>query len=270
LICPITTDIDIDFGVEGRGEVVKYIVEKYGKEHVEKFDLLGLKTLDVINHTQKLIRNKGGAYANFYISDIPEDDPATFKFFTEGYTENVFQFESDGIKYFLKQLKPDKIEELIALNAMYRPGLMPDILQYIDVKNGKRDINYLDPCLEDILKETYGIIVYQEQIMRIASRIAGYTLVEADNFRRKLSRGNKVEIDQEKKLFLENAAKQSFYAEKAGVIFDMLISFAGHTFNKSHAAAYAMIAYQTAYLKANFPEEFAEACTCIRTLQNDI
>jgi DNA polymerase-3 subunit alpha len=239
---------------------------QYDWNHLEKcglvqFDFLGLKTLDVIKHTARLIRGRGGEYANFNIDNIPEDDIATFTLFREGNTDNVFLFESEGIQYVLGEAKPETLTDLIALNALYRPGPMDNMQQFIESKNGKQKIIYPDPCLEDVLKETYGVIVYQEQIMRIIQRIAGYSLGAADLLRRTLWKKVKEIIEREKTPFLEGAAKQGYSADKARAIFDMLIPFAGYAFNKSHAAAYTKLAYQTAYLKANYLEEFKAAVT---------
>jgi len=224
-----------------------------------KMDLLGLKTLDVIKHTEELIRRRGGAYADFSVEQAPEDDALTFRMLSEGKSFEVFQFESEGMQNILKQAKPGSIEDLIALNSLYRPGPMDNIPQFVDSKNGKQKINYPDPSLEDVLKETYGVIVYQEQVMEVARIIAGYSMGQADLLRRAMGKKKKEILDKEKKSFLEGAAKQGYSSSKAGAIYDMLIPFAGYGFNKSHAAAYSVIAYHTAYLKANFPAEFMAA-----------
>jgi DNA polymerase-3 subunit alpha len=224
-----------------------------------KLDFLGLKTLDVIKHTEERIRGRGGEYANFSIENIPEDDEATFKMLGEGKSFGVFQFESEGMQKILKRAQPKTINDLIALNSLYRPGPMDHIPQFINAKNGKQEITYPDPCLEDILKETYGLIVYQEQVMRIIQRIAGYSLGEADLLRRDMGKRNNEILEKEKTYFLASAIKQGFPEDKAAEIYDMLVPFAGYGFNKSHAAAYSIVAYQTAYLKANFPAEFMAA-----------
>ena len=240
------------------------IATQYDMNHLEncgliKMDCLGLKTLDVIKHTEELIRNRGGEYAFFSVKNAPEDDAATFKMLGEGHSFEIFQFESDGMQNILKQAKPGKIEDLIALNALYRPGPMDNIPQFIDSKNGRQSIYYPDPSLENVLKETYGVIVYQEQVMQVARIIAGYSMGQADLLRRAMGKKKKEIIDQEKIPFIEGAAKQGFSPAKAGQIYDILVPFAGYGFNKSHAAAYSVVAYHTAYLKANFPAEFMAA-----------
>jgi DNA polymerase-3 subunit alpha len=224
-----------------------------------KMDFLGLKTLDVIKHTGELIRRRGGEYADFSTEHIPEADPATFKMLGEGKSFEVFQFESEGMQDILRQAKPDKIEDLIALNALYRPGPMDNIPQFVKSKNGEQAIRYPDPSLEAVLKETYGVIVYQEQVMQVARIIAGYSMGQADLLRRAMGKKKKEILDKEKITFLAGAARQGYSADRAEAIYDMLIPFAGYGFNKSHAAAYSVVAYHTAYLKANFPAEFMAA-----------
>ncbi|MDR0502602.1 MAG: DNA polymerase III subunit alpha [Treponema sp.] len=224
-----------------------------------KMDFLGLKTLDVIKNTEELIRLRQGEYSSFCVKDMKEDDEATFKMLGEGKSFEVFQFESEGMQNILKQTKPGSIEDLTALNAMYRPGPMQNIPRFVDSKNGKQPITYPDKSLEGILKETYGVIVYQEQVMEVAKIIAGYSMGKADLLRRAMGKKKKEILEKEKIPFLEGAAKQGFPESKAGFIYDMLVPFAGYGFNKSHAAAYSVIAYHTAYLKANFPAEFMAA-----------
>ncbi|MCL2763746.1 MAG: DNA polymerase III subunit alpha [Treponema sp.] len=246
------------------------VATQYSMNYLEpcglvKMDFLGLKTLDVIQHTQRLIQKRGGKYSDFCVEDAPEDDKNTFKMLGEGNSYGIFQFESDGMQNILKQTKPGSIEDLIALNAMYRPGPMQNIPRFVDSKNGKQKIVYPDPSLEGILKETYGVIVYQEQVMEVAKIIAGYSMGKADLLRRAMSKKKKETLEEEKIPFIEGALKQGFSAKKAGEIYDMLVPFAGYGFNKSHSAAYAVIAYQTAYLKTNFPAEFMAA-----NLTNDI
>ena len=223
-----------------------------------KMDFLGLKTLDVIKHTEDIIRRKGG-HADFKVEAAPEDDEATFKMLGEGHSFGIFQFESDGMRDILKRAKPGKIEDLIALNALYRPGPMDNIPQFIDSKNGRRAITYPDPSLEGILKETYGVIVYQEQVMQVARIFAGFTLGHADELRRAMGKKILEKMVKEKVKFIEGAKKQGYSEQKADEIFELLVPFAGYGFNKSHAAAYSVVAYRTAYLKANFPAEFMAA-----------
>jgi DNA polymerase-3 subunit alpha len=224
-----------------------------------KMDFLGLKTLTLIKNTENLIRRRGGEYAAFNINTISEEDEATYKMLGEGKSTCVFQFESEGMQNILKQAKPNKIEDLIALNALYRPGPMENIPQFIDSKWGRRAIEYPDPCLEGILKETYGVIVYQEQVMQVAQTIAGFSLGQADNLRRAMGK-KKIEVMvKEKEKFIAGAVERGFTKQNADRIFEILVPFAGYGFNKSHAAAYSLLAYQTAYLKANFPAEFMAA-----------
>ena len=246
------------------------VATQYDFDHLErcglvKMDFLGLKTLDVIKNTEELIRRRGGEYAAFSVDKAVEDDAATFRMLSEGQSFEVFQFESDGMQDVLKRAKPGKVEDLIALNALYRPGPMANIPRFIDSKNGRQAISYPDPSLEEVLKETYGVIVYQEQVMRVARIIAGYSMGQADLLRRAMGKKKKEIIDKEKIPFLAGAAKQGFSMERASQIYDILVPFSDYGFNKSHAAGYAVLAYRTAYLKANFPAEFMAA-----SLSNEI
>jgi DNA polymerase III subunit alpha len=221
-----------------------------------KMDFLGLKTLTLIKHTIELIRKRG---IEIEESRIPEDDKRTFDLLGEGKSTSVFQFESSGMQAILKQAKPSCMEDLIALNALYRPGPMAYIPQFIESKWGRTPITYPDPCLEPILKETYGVIVYQEQVMQVAQRIGGYSLGQADLLRRAMGKKKLEVMVKEKEKFIAGAVKNGFKAEDADRIFEILIPFAGYGFNKSHAAAYSVVAYRTAYLKANYPAEFMAA-----------
>ena len=229
------------------------IIEKCG---LVKMDFLGLKTLTLIKHAIELVRKRGVMLEE---DKIPEDDKKTFDMLGEGKSTSVFQFESSGMQGILKQAKPSCMEDLIALNALYRPGPMAYIPQFIDSKFGRTPISYPDPCLEPILKETYGVIVYQEQVMQVAQRIAGFTLGQADILRRAMGKKKLEVLMKEKEKFIAGALKQGFKAEDADRIFEILIPFAGYGFNKSHAAAYSVVAYRTAYLKANYPAEFMAA-----------
>jgi DNA polymerase-3 subunit alpha len=234
----------------------KNLIEECG---LVKMDFLGLKTLDLISNTEKLIRRKGGDLAQFKIEDIPENDPVTYKMLGEGHSTCVFQFESQGMQNILKGAKPNKLEDLIALNALYRPGPMDYIPQYIESKAGRQEIKYPDPSLKQILEETYGVIVYQEQVMQVAQIIGGYSLGRADILRRAIGKKKEEEMIKQKALFREGAIENKFSGEDADRIFDILVPFAGYGFNKSHAAAYSLVAYQTAFLKSNFPAEFMAA-----------
>ncbi|MDR3146813.1 MAG: DNA polymerase III subunit alpha [Treponema sp.] len=224
-----------------------------------KMDFLGLKTLDVLKRTGELIRARGGAFADFDIEKIPETDEATFKMLGEGKSFEVFQFESEGMQNTLRQARPGRIEDLIALNALFRPGPIDNIPKFIESKRNPQLIRYPDPSLEDILRETYGVIVYQEQVMQVARIVAGYSMGKADLLRRAMGKKKKAIIDAEKTPFLEGALKQGYSLGRAGAIYDLMVPFADYGFNKSHAAAYSVLAYQTAYLKANFPAEFMAA-----------
>jgi len=250
------------------------IATQYNMDFLEecglvKMDFLGLKNLDIIKHSQELIRQRGGKYSHFNMEDIPEDDKKTFKMLGEGKSHAVFQFASDGMQDILRQTKPTSIEDLTALNAMYRPGPMQFIPRFVDAKTGKAPITYPDPSLERVLKETYGVIVYQEQVMEVARIIAGYSMGKADLLRRAMGKKKKEIIDGEKTPFLEGAAKQGYSAQRAGAIYDILVPFAGYGFNKSHAAAYSVLAYQTAYLKANFPAEYMAATLIVEIKSAD-
>lgn len=221
-----------------------------------KMDFLGLKTLTLIRKSLGLIKKRG---IELKETDIPDTDEKTFALLSEGKSASVFQFESDGMQGILRQAKPGSIEDLIALNALYRPGPMDNIPQFVDSKWGRTPISYPVPSLEKYLKETYGVIVYQEQVMQVAQEIAGYSLGRADLLRRAMGKKKAEVLAEERKPFLEGAVARGYDAAKANEIFDILVPFAGYGFNKSHAAAYSVLAYQTAWLKANYPAEFMAA-----------
>lgn len=221
-----------------------------------KMDFLGLRTLTVLHHTTEMIKKRG---IEIDLDKIPLDDQETFQIFCEGNTVGIFQFESGGMKEYLKKLQPNRIEDLIAMNALYRPGPIENINSYIARKHQEEAIEYLHPRLEPILRETYGIIVYQEQVMRIASELAGFPLSKADNLRRAMGKKKKSEMERLKKEFMEGCQKNSIDLQTAEQIYELIFKFAGYGFNKSHSAAYALLAYQTAYLKRHFPAEFMAA-----------
>ena len=221
-----------------------------------KFDFLGLKTLTVLAKTLELLRAKN---IEVDLSNIPLDDKKTFELLTSGNTSGVFQFESSGMRKILKEMAPDKIEDLVAIVALYRPGPMGNIPSYIARKHGLEKIDYLHPMLEEILKETYGIIIYQEQVMQIAQVMAGYSLGAADLLRRAMGKKKKEEMIKQRDIFIEGAKAKGVSEEKSSEVFDLMEKFASYGFNKSHAAAYAVISYQTAYLKAYYPVEFMAA-----------
>ncbi|MGD9899166.1 MAG: DNA polymerase III subunit alpha [Calditrichaceae bacterium] len=222
-----------------------------------KMDFLGLRNLTVIQKAEKMIRERNDS--DFSVEKIPIDDEATFKLFGDGLTVGVFQFESSGMQEYLRKLKPSRIEDLIAMNALYRPGPMSMIDDFIDRKYGRKKIEYLHPKLETILKETYGIIVYQEQVMRIASDLGGFSLAQADLMRRAMGKKKKEVMAEQKKLFVDGCLNNDIKKKAAQEIADLIEKFAQYGFNKSHSAAYAIIAYQTAYLKAHYPAEFISA-----------
>ena len=221
-----------------------------------KFDFLGLKTLTVINKTQSLIRNK---LKNFDIKKIKFDDQKVYDLLSTGKTVGLFQLESSGMREALAQMKPNQLEDIIALVALYRPGPMSNISIYNDCKHGKREPDYLHPKLEKILKPTYGVIIYQEQVMQIAQILSGFSAGEADLLRRAMGKKKRAELERQKSRFVEGAYKNGISKDIAAGIFLKIEPFAEYGFNKSHAAAYAIIAYQTAYLKTHFPEEFFAA-----------
>jgi len=224
-----------------------------------KMDFLGLATLTVLSQVLEQVRGLHGE--DIVLEDLPLDDPETFKLFCDGNTAGVFQFESSGMRDILRRLHPSRIEDLIALNALYRPGPIKGgmIDEFIRRRHGEVEVTYDLPELEEILKETYGVIVYQEQVMQIASRLANFTLGGADLLRRAMGKKKKEAMDDQRKRFMDGSAEKGINAAKAKGIFDLMEKFAGYGFNKSHSTAYALLAYQTAYLKAHFPVQFMAA-----------
>jgi DNA polymerase-3 subunit alpha len=219
-----------------------------------KFDFLGLSNLTIIKNALELIKQNKGE--DIDIDDIPLDDDETLALFRDGDTAGIFQFESDGMQKYLKELEPTEFEDLIFLNAAYRPGPMQYIPDYIERKFGKQKVEYLHPTLEPILKSTFGFAIYQEQVLRIAVDVAGYTLGEADMLRRAMGKKKVKIMKQEKKKFIKGAEKNGISKKIAEEIFAFVEPFADYGFNKSHAACYTLIAFQTAYLKAHYPVEF--------------
>lgn len=237
------------------------LVAQYAMNELEhigflKIDLLGLKNLTLIDKAVTMIEATHGVSLN--IDMLPLDDPKSFALICEGKTSGVFQLESSGLKEVLRKLQPDKFEDIIAVNALYRPGPLGSgmVDDFIERRHGRQKIHYLFAELEPILQETYGVIVYQEQVMKIASAIAGYSLGESDILRRAMGKKKADVMAEQRHLFLTRAQEHNFDGKKAGELFDLMAYFAGYGFNKSHSAAYALIAYQTAYLKANYPCEF--------------
>ncbi len=221
-----------------------------------KFDLLGLKTLTVINKTLKRLKNKN---INLDISKINLEDEKVFNLLSTGETIGLFQLESTGMREAIKQMKPNRFDDIIALVALYRPGPMSNIPIYNECKNGSKTPDYIHPTLENILKPTYGIIIYQEQVMQIAQTLAGFTAGEADILRRAMGKKKKAELDKQKERFINGAIKKGIKRDVANFVFTKIEPFAQYGFNKSHAAAYALIAYQTAYLKTYYKEDFIAA-----------
>lgn len=237
--------------------VTQYNMKQIDASGVLKMDFLGLRTLSIIRDALKLIKQTRGE--EFDIDNIPLDDAETFKLFSQGRTTAVFQFESAPMKEYLRKLHPESISDLAAMNALYRPGPMKNIDEFIDRKHGKKKIIYLHPLLEDILKDTYGIIVYQEQVMQIANKVGGMSLAEADLMRRAMGKKDLAAMDEQKVIFIEKATKNGIEKNIAQKIVDEVVEFANYGFNKSHAVAYSFVAYQTAYLKAHYLPEFLAA-----------
>jgi len=246
-------------------------VTQYNLKWVEpaglvKFDFLGLKTLTTIRYAVDMVKKRG---IELDIDAIPIEDAATYKLYARGDTYGIFQFESAGMRRALMELKPDRIEDLIAMNALYRPGPMDNIPSFINRKHGTEKVVYPHPALSEVLDETYGIIVYQEQVMQIAQLLSGYSLGEADMLRRAMGKKIKAEMDAQRVRFREGSGPQGVSEGLADEIFDLLAKFANYGFNKSHAAAYAWVSYQTAYLKEHFPHEFYAASMTLDMAQTD-
>jgi len=221
-----------------------------------KMDFLGLKTLSIIKDCIENIAKRHGESSRIDVDEIPLDDELTFQLFQRGDMIGVFQFESDGMRKYLRELKPTGIEDLIAMNALYRPGPMDYIPSFVKRKHGQEKVEYPHEWLEDILKPTYGIMVYQEQIMQTAQIMADYTLGKADMLRRAMGKKKIKEMEKHREIFKEGAGKKGVAESQANEIFDIMEKFAAYGFNRSHAAAYSLVAYHTAYLKAHYPAEF--------------
>jgi DNA polymerase III subunit alpha len=228
-------------------------VEKAG---LVKFDFLGLSTLTMLEQAELLVNERGGKLS---LASLPLDDVPTYELLARAETQGVFQLESAGMRDALRKLKPDCFEDIVAMNALYRPGPMDNIPRYINVKHGTEDPSYLHPMLEPILKETNGVIIFQEQVMEIAKRLAGYTLGGADLLRRAMGKKIKSEMDAQRETFIGGAIAREIDPDLASTIFDAVAKFASYGFVKSHATAYALLAYHTAWLKANHPVEFFAA-----------
>jgi DNA polymerase-3 subunit alpha len=236
-------------------------VSQYDKDDVEaaglvKFDFLGLATLTILEIAKDFIRERHPGQENFAFENIPLDDAHTYRLFTDGKTEAVFQFESRGMQGMLRDARPSRLEDLIALNALYRPGPMDLIPTFVARKNGREPVEYPHPLVAEMLSETYGIMVYQEQVMQTAQILGGYSLGGADLLRRAMGKKKAEEMAEHRQIFRAGAAKNGISEEKADEIFDLMEKFAGYGFNKSHAAAYSLLAYHTGWLKVHYTAEF--------------
>jgi DNA polymerase-3 subunit alpha len=246
---------------KSKGEEV--VTTQYDGDWVEEFgllkmDFLGLKTLTLIEDTVDLVAETRGEEID--IDNIPLDDETTFELFQKGDTVSIFQFESTGMREYLRKLKPTEIDDLIAMNALYRPGPMENIPTYIARKHGREEVEYPHPMLEDILEPTYGIAVFQEQVMQMAQKLAGFSLGEADILRRAMGKKKQKLMREQRQKFVEGCKEENDIPEdEANELFDIINEFAGYGFNKSHSAAYSLVAYRTAYLKAHYPPEFMAA-----------
>ena len=228
-------------------------------EHIGllKMDFLGLRTLSIIDNTLEMIQRNYGLLID--LDKIDFDDKKTYDLISNGETQGIFQFESGGMQEYLKRLKPHNLEELTAMNALYRPGPMENIPEFIDRKHGKKKIEYLHPLMETVLNKTYGVIVYQEQVMKLVQVIADFTLGQADILRRAMGKKKQSEMDKMKPAFIEGAANKGISQKLALEIFDLIYKFADYGFNKSHSLAYSYLAFQTAWLKTHYPAEFLAA-----------
>jgi len=240
----------------------KELITQYDGPNAEmcgllKMDFLGLKTLSILKTAIEYVEENHGIH--YELDEIPRDDDKTFELYQKGNTIGTFQFESDGMRKYLKQLKPTTLDDLIAMNALYRPGPMQFIPEYIDRKHGRKEVEYPHPDLENLLKPTYGIMIYQEQIMKAAQKIANYSLGEADLLRRAMGKKKKEVMAEQREIFTKRAIDNGVSETKAEELFDIMAEFANYGFNKSHSAAYSVVAYQTAFFKANYPAEYMAA-----------
>src|SRR5262249_8051546 len=244
----------------------KVLITQFAKDEVEaaglvKFDFLGLKTLTVIQHALNLINRGRSASEQIAPHEIPLDDPATFELMARGDTAGVFQMESSGFPDMVTKLKPSRFEDVIAAGALYRPGPLDSgmVDVFINRKHGREKVAYPHPALEPVLKDTYGVIVYQEQVMQISQVLGGYSLGRADLLRRAMGKKKAEVMQQERAGLLEGCAKNNVDLKVAGEIFDLMEKFAEYGFNKSHSAAYGLITIHTGWLKTHYPVEFMAA-----------
>jgi DNA polymerase III subunit alpha len=250
---PLTNVVPIQSGQS------RVFLTQYSMDHLEeigllKMDFLGLRNLTLIDSILHSIQHKTGQ--KLLVHDIPGEDKQTFQLLGRGETTGIFQLESEGMRKVLTRLEPTRFEDIVAVNALYRPGPMENIPLFIDRKHGRQDIDYYHKDLEPILRDTYGVIVYQEQIMQIASKMAGFSLGEADLLRRAVSKKKKEVLAQEREHFVNGALRKGYDTQTANLVYDLIVRFANYGFNRSHAVAYSMIAYQLAYLKTHYPLYF--------------
>ena len=250
-LIPVTTAKDSDLLVT---QFDNSVVEDAG---LLKMDFLGLRTLSIIKDAIKLVKLRHGI--DIDPDEIPLDDEKTYELFQRGATVGIFQFESEGMQKHLRSLKPTKFEDLIAMNALYRPGPMEYIPNFVNRKHGREDIVYDDPEMKEYLEETYGITVYQEQVMLLSQKLAGFTKGEADSLRKAMGKKKKSIIDKMKPKFIEGAGERGHEPEVMEKVWKDWEAFAAYAFNKSHATCYSVVAFQTAYLKAHYPAEYMAA-----------
>ncbi|AWB44058.1 DNA polymerase III subunit alpha [Paenibacillus sp. CAA11] len=250
---PLTDEVPLQEGSE-KTALTQYTMENLESIGLLKMDFLGLRTLSIIERCMRWIQEQRGAAPNF--KTVPDNDQATYDLLSRGETTGVFQLESAGMRRVLRDLKPSEFEDIVSVLALYRPGPMEFIPKYIAGKHGQIEVEYPHPDLEPILGDTYGIIVYQEQIMQIASKMAGFSLGEADLLRRAVSKKKREVLDEQRGHFVSGSLEQGYREEEANAVYDMIVRFADYGFPRAHAAAYGVLAFQTAYLKAHYPVHF--------------
>ena len=261
---PLTDYVPLQRSTRGEGEeiaVTQFSMDPIAKLGLLKMDFLGLINLTILGKALDIIADSGGSRMS--LNDIPLDDQMTFDLLSSGETTGIFQLESSGMRRYIKQLKPSTVNDVAAMIALYRPGPMEHITRFIDAKHQRARVTYPHPALSDILKETYGVIVYQDQVLLILRMFAGYSLGQADIVRKAMGKKIASLMAEERQRFMEGATAKGFTQELAKEIFELILPFAGYAFNKAHSVSYAMVSYWTAYLKANYPVEFMTALlTC--------
>ena len=257
---PLDTVVPLEFtsrGDEAGAVMTQYAMDPVAALGLLKMDFLGLTNLSVLANALVMVGENHGV--NIKLQEIPLDDQNTFDLLSRGETIGVFQLESAGMVWYIKELKPNSINDVAAMIALYRPGPMDHISTFIDAKHGRREVTYVHPALKDILEETYGVIVYQDQVLHIAREFAGYTLGEADIVRKAMGKKVPEIMAEERDKFVEGAQEQGYTEELADSVFMLVEPFAGYAFNKAHSVSYGLVSYWTAYLKANFPAEYMAA-----------